>query len=49
MLDRSIMLREGCSNYISILLPRQRQYFTGSKEIELAELKKSPGEIWQLD
>lgn len=34
-------VREGCSNYISILLPRQRQYFTGCKKIELAELKET--------
>lgn len=34
------MLGEGYSNYISILLPRQRHYFTGCKNIQLAELRE---------
>lgn len=37
MVLRRIVLREGCSNYISIILPRQRQYFTGRENIESEE------------
>lgn len=46
------MLGEGCSNYISVLLPRQRQYFTGCEKIELAEQRETERNIdpvWQLD
>lgn len=35
------MLEESCSNYISILLPDQRQYFTGCNKIDLAEQRET--------